>query len=92
MPMPHAARTVFLPLCLVASSAFALSLADLSNQDATSGLKAALTQGATVAVSKLGVDNGFLNNDKVKIQLPAMLEKARPLLKMTGRGQQLDDL
>ncbi|MFD2272004.1 DUF4197 domain-containing protein [Undibacterium arcticum] len=36
--------------------------------------------------------NGFLNNDKVKIQLPGILEQARPLLKMTGRGQHLDDL
>ena len=92
MSTRRTARSLFLPLCLVASSAFAMSLADLSNQDATSGLKAALTQGASVAVGKLGVENGFLNNDKVKIQLPSMLEKARPLLKMTGRGQQLDDL
>jgi hypothetical protein len=33
-----------------------------------------------------------LNNDKVKIKLPGILEQAKPLLKMTGRGQQLDDL
>ena len=81
-----------LPLCLIASSAFALSLSDLSNQDASGGLKAALNQGSIAAVSKLGVENGFLNNDKVKIPLPKILEEARPLLKMTGHGQQLDDL
>jgi hypothetical protein len=33
-----------------------------------------------------------LKNDKVKIELPGILEQARPLLKMAGRGQQLDEL
>ena len=67
-------------------------LAALSNQEASSGLKAALDAGSAAAVAKLGVENGFLNNDKVKIKLPGILEQAKPLLKMTGRGQQLDDL
>ncbi|GGC80780.1 DUF4197 domain-containing protein [Undibacterium terreum] len=79
-------------LLVISSVAFAASLNDLSNQDASAGLKAALDKGASQAVSKLGVENGFLNNDKVKIQLPSILEKARPILKMTGQGQQLDDL
>lgn len=79
-------------LALAASSAFAFSFSDLSNQEASSGLKAALEKGSTAAVAKLGVTDGFLGNDKVKIQLPGMLEQARPLLAMTGRGQQLDDL
>lgn len=76
----------------LALSAHALSLDDLSNKDASSGLKAALERGAGAAVSKLGSDGGFLNNEQVKIRLPKVLEQARPLLKMTGRGQQLDDL
>ncbi|MEG1054409.1 MAG: DUF4197 domain-containing protein [Janthinobacterium sp.] len=67
-------------------------LAALSNQEASSGLKAALDAGSAAAVAKLGVENGFLDNDKVKIKLPGILEQAKPLLKMTGRGQQLDDL
>lgn len=92
MSLNFHAKSLFLPLCLVASSALAFSLADLSNQDASSGLKAALEKGSVAAVGKLGVENGFLHNDKVKIQLPGMLEQARPLLKMAGRGQQLDDL
>lgn len=87
-----AASTLLLPLCLIAGSAWALSLADLTNQEASGGLKAALEKGSLAAVGKLGVENGFLNNDKVKIKLPAMAEKARPLLKMAGREQQLDDL
>ena len=83
---------VTLTLAVAASAALALSLSDLSNQDASSGLKAALQKGADVAVSKLGVENGFLNNDKVKIGLPGVLDKAMPLLRMTGQGQKLDDL
>lgn len=79
-------------ITLISSAVMALSLSDLSNQDASSGLKAALNKGADVAVAKLGVENGFLNNNKIKIGLPGILEKARPLLNMTGKGQQLDDL
>lgn len=92
MPMLRRCRSLFVPLCLLASSAWAVSLAELSNLDAGNGLKAALEQGSVAAVAKLGVDNGFLHNDKVKIQLPGLLEQARPILKMTGRGQQLDEL
>jgi hypothetical protein len=79
-------------LCAVATSALAASLADLSNLDATSGLKAALERGAVAAVGKLGAENGFLNNDQVKIGLPRVLEKARPILNMTGQGERLDAL
>ena len=79
-------------LCLITLAAQAASVDDLSPREASSGLKAALERGADVAVSQLGVSGGFLNNDKVKIPLPKVLEQAAPLLKMTGRGQQLDDL
>ncbi len=79
-------------MAAMSSLAFALSLGDLSNQDASAGLKAALDKGSSAAVAKLGAENGFLFNDKVKIQLPSLLEQARPLLKMTGKGQQLDEL
>ena len=92
MPKFSPAKSLLLTLCLFTSSVMAISLADLSNQDATSGLKAALEQGSIAAVAKLGVENGFLNNEKVKIQLPPILEQVRPLLNMTGRGQQLDEL
>jgi len=71
---------------------FALSLSDLSNQDANAGLKAALEKGSSAAVTKLGVENGFLNNEKVKIRLPEKLDKARALLKMTGQSKKFDDL
>lgn len=84
--------TLLIPLSLLAASAYAMSLADLTNQDASGGLKAALEQGSNMAVAKLGAENGFLNNEKVRIPLPKILEQARPLLKMTGKGKQLDEL
>ncbi|HEY8102163.1 MAG TPA: DUF4197 domain-containing protein [Burkholderiaceae bacterium] len=93
-PASRAFLTCTMPLILLltASTVFALSLDDLSNRDAGSGLKAALEKGSVAAVGKLGVENGFLNNEKVKIPLPKILEQAKPLLKMTGHGQQLDEL
>ncbi len=72
--------------------AWALSLSDLSNQDAGAGLKAALEQGSSAAIAKLGVEGGFMNNDKVKIKLPSKIEKARSLLKMAGQSKKLDEL
>ncbi|NGZ84900.1 DUF4197 domain-containing protein [Duganella aceris] len=92
MSVSRRSIALLIPLSLLAASAYALSLADLSNQDASGGLKAALEQGANLAVSKLGAENGFLNNEKVRIPLPKILEQARPLLKMTGKGKQLDEL
>lgn len=79
-------------LVCASSLAAAVSLADLSSKDASSGVKAALEKGASAAVSKLGVENGFLNNEKVKIGLPEMLEKAMPILRMTGQGKKIDEL
>nr|WP_315393364.1 DUF4197 domain-containing protein [uncultured Duganella sp.] len=92
MSAPRFRALALLPLGLLAASAYALSLSDLSNKDASGGLKAALEQGSSLAVAKLGAENGFLNNEKVRIELPKILEQARPLLKMTGKGQKLDDL
>ncbi|MNR83722.1 hypothetical protein D3C72_145070 [compost metagenome] len=89
----HFSKTALaVSLSCVVSAAFALSLADVSNKDATSGVKAALEKGATVAVAKLGVENGFLNNEKVKIGLPSVVEKAMPILKMTGQGKKVEEL
>ncbi len=85
-------RSFLYALLLIASGALAASIDNLSNRDAVGGLKAALEKGSLAAVARLGVQNGFLNNDKVRIGLPPILEQARPLLKMTGRGDQLDAL
>lgn len=55
----------FSTLCaglLLSASALALSLGDLSQKDATGGLKDTLTQGAQLAVKQLSTPGGFSNN------------------------------
>jgi hypothetical protein len=76
----------------LSASAFALSLGDLSQTDASGGLKDALTQGAKVAVQQLGKPGGFSNNDEVRIELPGKLGKAAKTMKMMGMGAQVDAL
>jgi hypothetical protein len=72
--------------------AHALSLADLSNSDASAGLKQALDQGAAAAVAKLGRSDGFLGNPKVKIPLPEGLRQTEKLMRTMGMGKQADEL
>lgn len=77
---------------LTASRANAYSLSDLSNADASRGLKTALEKGALSAISILGVQDGFLGNDKVRIPLPGFLNDAAGLLRTFGQGDRLDEL
>ena len=72
--------------------AHALSLGDLSNAEASQGLKAALEQGAVAAVGLLGKTDGFLGNPKVRIPLPGYLENAAGLLRSLGQGKRIDEL
>lgn len=74
------------------TAAQALSLGDLSNQDAVGGLKQSLTQGAGKAVDQLGRADGFLGNAKVKIPLPENLHKVEGLMRKLGMGRQVDEL
>lgn len=72
--------------------AHALSLADLTGNDASSGLRLALERGATAAVGMLGAQDGFMGNEKVRIALPGYLNEAAKWLKMMGQGQKVDEL
>jgi hypothetical protein len=77
---------------LLSSSAFALSLADLTQKDASGGLKDALIQGAQVAVQQLGKPGGFSNNPDLRIELPGKLGKAARTMKMMGMGGEIEQL
>lgn len=80
---------------LIASTyqqAYALSLGDLSNADATSGIKAALENGALSAIGLLGRTDGFLGNEKVRIPLPGYLNDAGKLMRNLGQGRRVDEL
>lgn len=84
--------TTFAAGLLLSANVFALSLSDLSQQDASGGLKDALIQGAQVAVKQLGAPGGFSNNPDVRIELPGKLGKAAKTMKMMGMGAQVDQL
>jgi hypothetical protein len=79
--------------CLVTSVATAAAgLERISNTEASSGLKQALSDGSAAAVAQLGAENGFLNNPKVKIPLPPALQKIESALRYTGMKRQADEL
>ncbi|MCT8163591.1 MULTISPECIES: DUF4197 domain-containing protein [unclassified Pseudomonas] len=85
----------FTTLCaglMLSASAMALSLGDLSQSDASAGLKDALTQGAQLAVKQLSTPGGFNDNPDVRIELPGKLGKAAKAMKMFGQGDKVEAL
>ena len=88
----HRASALGLLLLAAHQRALAVSLAQLSNADAASGVKAALARGAEVAVDLLGRTDGFLGNPQVRIGLPGQLGDAAKLMRRFGQGQRIDEL
>jgi hypothetical protein len=82
----------FVMASLVIAPPAAAGIADLSNAEAVSGLKQALTDGSAAAVKMLGQDNGYFGNAKVKIPLPPSLQKIESGLRMMGMKKQADEL
>lgn len=79
-------------IILAQQRALALSISDLTNAEASQGLKTALEKGALSAVNLLGKTDGFLGNEKVRIPLPGYLEDASKLLRTLGQGARIDEL
>ena len=79
-------------VALAHMQARALTLADISNADASAGLKTALEKGALAAINLLGRPDGFLGNAKVRIPLPGFLDDAAKLLKTLGQQKRIDEL
>lgn len=79
-------------LMFICAAAWSASLRDLTNADASTGLRQVLTQGANQAVSSLGKKDGFFLNKQVKIPLPPKLAKAEKVMRLAGMGSQADDL
>lgn len=79
--------------CVVISvPAFSAGLDSISNSDATSGLRQALTDGSAAAVSLLGRENGFFGNPRVKIPLPPSMQRVEGAMRMVGMRKQADEL
>jgi hypothetical protein len=77
---------------LVISAHAQASLDRISNTDAVSGLRQALNDGSLAAVAKLGVQNGYFANPKVKIPLPPSLQRIESALRFAGMKKQADEL
>jgi len=77
---------------LIPATASAASLADISNRDAVNGLKDALTRGSHAAVARLGVENGFFGNERVKIPLPPSLRRVEAVMRSIGMDRHADEL
>jgi len=90
-------RSVFTAVLFTLSASLALQshaadISDISNSEATSGLKEALIVGAGKAINNLGSTDGFFGNPLVKIPLPDGMQKAEKAMRMFGMGKQADDL
>jgi hypothetical protein len=72
--------------------AYALSLGDLTDAEASQGLKMALEKGAVAAVNLLGKPDGFLGNPKIRIPLPGYLNDAAKFMRTLGQGKRIDEL
>jgi hypothetical protein len=84
-----------LAFCLafpIIGNAAAATIADLSNADAVRGIRQALNDGSAAAVAKLGVENGFFANPRVKIPLPPSLQKIERGLRAFGMRREADEL
>ena len=74
------------------SSASAAGIDDISNRDAINGLKQALTNGTQAAVAKLGKQDGFMGDARIRIPLPPSLKRAEAVMHSIGAGKQADEL
>ncbi len=79
-------------LTVFSGASYAADVSDLTNAEATSGLKEALIVGAGKAINNLGSPDGFFGNPLVKIPLPDGMQKAEKAMRMFGMGKQADDL
>ena len=77
---------------LLTGNAAAAGIADITNSDATNGLRQALNEGSIAAVAKLGVENGFFANPKVKIPLPPAMQRVEGAMRAIGMRRQADEL
>ena len=87
-------RDVLFAFCalILSTAACATGLADISNRDAAAGLKEALVKGSQTAVARLGVENGFFGDERLRIPMPESLKRTEKMARRLGMGKQADEL
>lgn len=63
----------------------------LDNSEIADGLREALANGTHAAVTRLGQDGGFWNDERVRVNKPDVLQKSEKLLRQFGAGAQVDE-
>jgi hypothetical protein len=84
-------RSLLFALFLLPAVAVA-GIDDITNKEAIAGLKAALEKGSQAAVASLGKNDGFLRNQKVRIDMPDSLERTEKAMRRLGMGKYADEL
>jgi len=77
---------------LAISSPAAAGLDDITDAEALRGVRQALTDGSLAAVARLGVENGYFGNPKVKIPLPPSLQRVERGLRTFGMRRDANEL
>lgn len=81
----------YLAVLLVSGQA-AAGLDGITHAEAVRGLRQALNDGSAAAIAKLGVENGFFGNPRVKIPLPPSLQRVERGLRAFGMRREADEL
>jgi hypothetical protein len=77
---------------LAISSPATAGLDDITDAEALRGVRQALTDGSLAAVARLGVENGYFGNPKVKIPLPPSLQRVERGLRTFGMRRDANEL
>jgi len=89
-------RLAFLTVVLVGSAGVRVSEAQgiagaLTSDQASGGLKEALTRGVSSAVSSTGKPGGYFDNPAIKIMMPSKLQTVEKGLRGMGMGPKVDE-
>jgi len=74
------------------ASLSAAQLENITDKEAISALRTALEKGSRAAVDRLGKENGFFGDPRVKIPLPESLLRAERTMRRLGMGKYADEL
>jgi hypothetical protein len=85
-------RIVPLVAALVIAAPASAQLESITNREAINALKGALQRGTRAAVEQLGRENGFYEDARVRIPLPASLRRAEKNMRRFGMGKYADEL
>ncbi len=67
------------------------SLAGLTSDQASGGLKEALTRGISTSISTTGHPGGYFDNEAIKILMPPKLQQVEKGLRAVGMGPKVDE-